>query len=123
MCKYYCHLNLSSKSAIYDSMLSDYYRVIISRWRLSNHRLNIETGRYTRPITERKNRVCTLCDVVEDEQHVVYDCPRYEEIRDNYQHLVRDSDISTFLNPEYTNMMDTAKLIYDIESKRDDLKL
>ena len=123
MCKYYCDLNLASKSSIYDSMLSDYYRVIISRWRLSNHRLNIETGRYTRPMTERSKRVCTICDVVEDEKHVVYECPRYREIRNNYEHLTNDGDISNFLNPEYGNMMDTAKFIYDIESKRDDLKL
>ena len=104
-------------------MLSDYYRVIISRWRLSNHRLNIETGRYTRPMTERSKRVCTMCDVVEDEQHVIYECPRYGEIRNNYEHLTNGGDISNFLNPEYGNMMDTAKFIYDIESKRDDLKL
>ena len=123
MCKYYCDLNLANKSSIYDSMLSDYYRVIISRWRLSNHRLNIETGRYTRPMTERSKRVCTMCDVVEDEQHVIYECPRYGEIRNNYEHLTNGGDISNFLNPEYGNMMDTAKFIYDIESKRDDLKL
>ena len=82
MCKYYCDLHLTdNKAEIYCSMLSDYYRVIISRWRLSNHRLNIETGRYTNPITVRNDRVCTLCKVVEDEQHVIFECPRYSNIR------------------------------------------
>ena len=104
-------------------MLSDYYRLVISRWRLSNHRLNIETGRYTKPITERKDRVCTECRVLEDEHHVVYVCPRYELVRDNYQHLTEDGDIKTFLNPVYGRMKDTASFIYDIETRRSELKL
>ena len=64
-----------------------------------------------------------MCDVVEDEKHVIFECPRYGEIRTNYEHLTNDGDISNFLNPEYGNLVDTAKFIYDIESNRDDLKL
>ena len=123
MCKYYCELDFINHSQIYNSMLSDYYRLFISRWRLSNHRLNIETGRYTKPITERKDRVCTECRVLEDEHHVVYVCPRYELVRDNYQHLTEDGNIKTFLNPAYGRMKDTASFIYDIEARRSELKL
>ena len=124
MSKYYCDLHLAdNKAEIYCSMLSDYYRVIISRWRLSNHRLNIETGRYTNPITERKDRVCTMCRVVEDEHHVVFDCPRYTNIRNQYNHLTNNHNITTFLQPSYNDMIDTATFIYAIEKKRNDLKL
>lgn len=122
LCRYYVELNLMNKSLIYNSMLSDYYRMIISRWRLSNHRLNIETGRYTKPITERKDRVCTLCKIVEDEQHVIFICPRYEDIRRKYEEIVI-GNIRNFLNPSYTNMMDTANFIHDIERRRRKLNL
>ena len=104
-------------------MLSDYYRVIISRWRLSNHRLNIETSRYTNPITVRNDRVCTLCKVVEDEQHVIFECPRYTNIRNQYNHLTINRNINSFLQPGYNDMIDTASFIYAIEAERSDLKL
>ena len=122
LCRYYVELNLMNKSLIYNSMLSDYYRMIISRWRLSNHRLNIETGRYTKPITERKDRVCTLCKIVEDEQHVIFICPRYEDIRRKYEEIVI-GNIQNFLNPSYTNVMGTANFIHDIERRRRELNL
>ena len=45
----------------------DYKRAVISRWRLSNHKLRIELGRYTRPPTPREERTYTNCGVLEDE--------------------------------------------------------
>ena len=97
MCMYYCNLQLLDKSVIYNSMISDYHRTVISRWRLSNHRLNIETGRYTKPKTKREDRVCTLCNVLEDERHVIFTCPRYHQVRNENKHLIDDRDITQFL--------------------------
>ena len=123
MCMYYCELDLLSKCLIYSSMLSDYYRTIISRWRLSNHRLNIETGRYSKPKTKREDRFCTLCNTLEDEQHVIFTCPRYDLIRDNYKELIKDRNINEFLNPGFDVMRQTASFLHDIEVKRVVLKL
>ena len=123
MCKRYCDLDCISESQIYNSMLTDYYRTPISRWRLSNHRLQIEVGRYTKPKTPRIDRVCSMCNVLEDEQHAVYVCPRYQELREKYKHLVEHIDIKRFLNPDYHKITDTAKFIRDIESRRVELKL
>ncbi len=123
MCRIYCELGCISNSQIYKSMLSDHYRVPISRWRLSNHRLQIEVGRYTKPKTQRIDRVCTMCNVLEDEKHVVYVCPRYQHLRERYKHLTELNDIKRLLNPEYTYMKDTANFIRDIESRRIELKL
>ena len=33
------------------SFVPEYLRVIVTRWRLSNHDLRVETGRYVRPWT------------------------------------------------------------------------
>ena len=53
------------------------------KFRLSNHKLKIETGRHTKtPIDER---TCDLCDNkdIEDEQHFLIHCPFYNKERKN----------------------------------------
>ena len=44
----------------------------IVRFRLGSHNLPIEKGRWRRVNPE--DRVCTACNVVGDEHHVLYDC-------------------------------------------------
>ena len=123
MCRIYCDLDCISKCQIYSSMLTDYYRTPISRWRVSNHRLQIEVGRYTKPKTPRMDRVCSMCNVLEDEQHVIFACPRYQRLREKYKHLIDHNDVRRFLNPDYQNMKGTANFIRDIETRRTELKL
>ena len=61
------------------------HRIILSKMRISNHRLAIETGRFSK--TPRNDRLCLFCKAnnnfseVEDEQHVLLRCSRYTEIR------------------------------------------
>ena len=124
MCVYYRELDLVRKTSIYSSMLYDYYRVILTRWRLSNHSLAIETGRYTRPYTERQERVCTMCNSLEDENHVIYLCPRYNDLRLEHASLLeRSSTLAEFLNPAEVDMKETASYIRGIETKREELNL
>ena len=118
MCKYYCDLNFQNKSIIYTSLLNDYYRYIITRWRLSNHDLSIETGRYSRPITPREDRLCETCNKLEDEYHVVFVCPLYYHIRIKYHHIITSETISKFLNPNFNQMKDTAQFLHEIEEWR-----
>ena len=65
--------------------------------RLSNHKLNIETGRYDKIL--RCHRICPVCGLnIEDEIHFLFNCPKYLSIRDdefseidnripNYKHI------------------------------------
>jgi hypothetical protein len=59
------------------------HRNILTGFRTSNHKLHIETGRYTRPITPVENRICSNCnsESVEDELHFLMYCPRFENHR------------------------------------------
>ena len=58
------------------------YKKSLSRFRLSNHDLLIEKGRYMRPKLERHERKCFNCESeIEDEQHFVVKCPFYTEER------------------------------------------
>ena len=55
-------------------------RQAFTKLRISAHPLAIETGRYTRPITDRKDRLCKICHIdVEDEEHFFTRCPAYHQ--------------------------------------------
>ena len=48
-----------------------------------NHKLLIETGRYNN--IPRSDRLCTICGHnVEDETHLLFHCPRYSSLRENF---------------------------------------
>ena len=98
---YYVDLISDEKSCIYDSFLCDDVRYLITRWRLSNHNLMIEKGR--RQDIPREQRVCDTCEVLEDERHVIFQCPRYNDIRQQHEGLLqRRYNIELFLNPTST---------------------
>lgn len=67
-----------------NSCIPSKYKTMLSKFRLSAHALNIETGRYD--ATRRENRKCTKCNLseIEDEFHFVLKCPHYADIRNLY---------------------------------------
>jgi hypothetical protein len=58
-------------------------RQSFTKFRTSAHNLAIETGRYTRPVTEEENRLCIICNngSIEDECHLIYECILYANER------------------------------------------
>ena len=62
----------------------------LCKFRICNHRLAIETGRYTRPKTERQSRFCKHCTmgVVEDESHFAFECPYYRHERKEFSKVI-----------------------------------
>ena len=85
----------SSKCYIYkfltDNFTLQYYltknismekRKNISRIRLSAHPLKVEKGRYQN--IPKKERVCTHCNVIEDEYHFILTCPLYSDLRNKF---------------------------------------
>ena len=65
------------------------HRTTMTKLRLSNHRLAIETGRYMRPYKKPNERICPLCKKeAEDEKHFLVSCPGYQEKRKSlFEHL------------------------------------
>ena len=56
------------------------HRITLTKLRLSNHKLAIETGRYVRPYKKPEERICPICKKdVEDEIHFLTLCPAYQE--------------------------------------------
>ena len=56
-------------------------RTIVSKFRLSDHRLEIEIGRYFRPPKKPEERKCTFCDTMKDEIHCLMTCNLNNEER------------------------------------------
>ena len=55
----------------------------ITKYRLTAHKLSIETGRYYN--APRENRICPLCLTdEEDEYHFIFICPFYIDLRKLY---------------------------------------
>ena len=67
------------------------YRKLITKFRISNHCLLIEKGRYLK--IPRENRVCQLCNVVEDEKHFLLECNRNQEARKTYIEKAKTENI------------------------------
>ncbi|MCG7878763.1 MAG: hypothetical protein N0C90_20900, partial [Candidatus Thiodiazotropha endolucinida] len=80
----------------YFSYLSNKQSRILAAYRTRNHRLPIETGRWTS--TPLKERLCKLCNSdVGDEFHYVMQCKYFSDIR------------RKFLKPYYTTNVNTIK--------------
>ena len=64
--------------------MNETHRKIITRFRMSSHNLNVESGRYRNEL--RSNRICTLCNLndIEDEFHFILKCPKYSELGNSY---------------------------------------
>ena len=54
-----------------------------SKFRIENHNLKIETGRFTIPKTAEDIRICDHCNLtsVENETHILFDCDVYNDLR------------------------------------------
>ena len=73
-------------------------RITLTKLRLSNHNLAIETGRYVRPYNKPKERICPISKKdVEDERHFLTLCPAYQEKR---------STLFEYLNKKYRISVD-----------------
>jgi hypothetical protein len=68
------------------------FRQSLSRFRCSNHRLEVECGRHAKPESvPRRDRVCCLCSLgaVEDEDHLLLVCPAHHDIRCKFGQQLR----------------------------------
>ena len=81
-------------------------KVAVLHVRLSSHELRIETGRWAR--IPRERRLCP-CGEIQDEKHVIVDCPITQAIRDNY-----DMDMTTFTDIINLDSVHSFKMIHEM---------
>ena len=85
------------------------YRSAFAKFRCGVAPMRIETGRY-----ENKNvneRVCLIChDQIEDEKHVLLDCPLYADLRESLFNEAKRSNVHFII------LSDDDKFIYLFKS-------
>ena len=82
------------------------YRRAISQLRCSSHILNVERGRYTRPQTPLNERLCNVCNCVDDELHFVTSCA----MNLNERKILYDKVTGKF--PEFEHLGDVEKFVF-----------
>ena len=100
--KAYKSLNPSlSRNKLYDDLsCPEYARIAATRMRLSSHRLKFEMSRWSRQPRERCTSTCSS-DKVQDEYHVLIECPVTKQLRDTH--------------PELSNIVSLPMLFDDVE--------
>ena len=68
------------------------YRKALSAFRISAHRLNIERGRDMKLKVE--DRLCTTCNVIEDEIHVKCHCTKFQMSRNQMIQIITEKKIN-----------------------------
>lgn len=119
MCSRYCNLiGIEHADYLYNFFGSDNLRQIITRWRLSCHPLAIEKGRYKKPKVPPDERICRICLICENETHVIYHCPLYNDIRLRHHDLLNNkTSVKLLLNPlNFNELSSTAKFLKEIEN-------
>ncbi len=90
-----CDINSTSNNRLYKHVKKNHFcyenylsmpnkplRLALTKIRLSSHLFNIERGRWGVNKLDVKERICTYCNVIEDEYHCLIKCPCYQKERD-----------------------------------------
>ena len=83
-------------------------RLILAKFRLSEHKLLIEIGRNLK--IPRDQRLCAICNVLEDEFHFFFECKRntnnrnilyqyFQNIYSNFLELNHEEKLTKILKP------------------------
>lgn len=116
--EYYCKFKEDFEFEHYlVNIKNEKHRKELTRFRLSSHSLEIETGRYNN--IERSNRICKLCtqNVVESEYHFLLCCTAYSDLRKDYNISSNWPNITKFKyimsEKKESKVRNTAKYIYN----------
>ena len=91
--------------------IPDYLRVAFTRVRVMSHNLKVETGRWSRTPTEQRICCCNE-NKVQDERHVLLECPISTEYRQNFQ-MLDYSSVHNLLKDE-THCKNLCNFIYKV---------
>ena len=97
--RYRSLFDLKYNNTLYNSIVNEDCRMLVSRWRLSCHKLHIETGRYKTPKLPRQQRLCKQCGTVEDEHHALFVCNAHYRIRLKFKDRIKWTSVADLLNP------------------------
>ena len=94
-------------------------RKLLSKFRLSSHDLEIETGRYGNESIPSEQRIFKICDLslVEDEFHFLMICPKFSNSRNG---LFKDVNN---INPNFSASVDADKFVWLMSQEHEQITL
>ena len=115
--RYHELTNNEYNPAIYESFMKEELRIILTRWRLSCHTLEIQTGRFKD--IPREERLCIWCNVLGDEEHAIFVCRAYTSIRTQFKDLLNENkSIRGVLNPKDRSTAEQVGLMLKLIEER-----
>ena len=107
--KMQCYLALKREYRLADYLTrvtDTKHRTTLTKYRLSEHSLAIETGRYKKSCLPKEERFCQLCkeDKVETELHFLTKCTKLQPVRTKYFPKFG------YKHPEFDHMTDISKI-------------
>ena len=86
-----------------------YLRNPLTKLRISNHSLRVETGRFNLPPLPIDQRKCFFCEnFIEDELHFLFDCNCYYNLEEHKDMI----SYFQFLNPNFDSLPNDEKWIF-----------
>ena len=115
--RYFAITGGNPNPVIYNWGVQEENRVVLTRWRLGCTNLAIIKCRYS---DGRVSDKCSVCNILEDEFHVLYICRLYNHIRSNFVQLLNDyPTVNELLDPKNKeDANDAGRYIYMIEDQR-----
>ncbi len=103
-----CYLSLKREYSMAEYLftVSDKkLRSTLTRYRLSGHKLMIETGRHRQTWLPPEQRLCSHCDLnqMETELHFLTECSKYTDIRTVYYDKIQQTTFTTLLSHIYNS--------------------
>ena len=91
--------NETNYSEFINHILNPEHRRVASNFRIRNHNVKIETGRFTIPKTPEDVRICDHCNLnsVDNELHILFHCHLYDDLRKNLFIKINDRN-TLFIN-------------------------
>ena len=107
-CDLYSLFKVNFVQEKYLSVLPPVLAISLCRYRCCNHKLEVESLRFTRPKIERHNRKCRKCDLNEigNEIHHLLVCPAFEDLRIRYIEKRFHEEVSVH---KFLNLMSCSK--------------
>ena len=120
--EFYCQVKESFSQAEYLKLPCFKDRQRIAKFLCSDHHLEIEQGRY-RGIP-RNMRICTTCQngAIEDEKHLLFDCPTYAEFRNKNEIPVQGNCIKELLKTKPSKLANFLAQAYRVRENRYSIK-
>ena len=88
-------------------------RRVFTKFRISNHNLAIESGRYTNTLTN--DRICVFCSLnaIESEEHMLLNCTLYNSLRNHFFDKMNSFDIKVNLNNYHELLLTNNDKVFD----------